>query len=280
MAAPPAAGKLDAQRLAALLGMSAADVRSLTRSGVITSTDGLYDSASSLLAISRHLVKTRDVAEAKARAAEADAKLKESRLKAAVKREEAAASISAEADANAPVVMASGRKAKKRTAALENQICEGLASGLSLTKACAGQINSTQVMRWVKECVDFARKYAQAREIGWLSKVDRILDLCEALHEAARDPECGQQRIAAIKTEIDTLKWLLCKTLPKIYGERAQVEVQTRDAGAQEGTGGGLTPEEADNLCAAIAARQAALQLKLEAEMAEAEAGARPESIG
>ena len=62
--------------------------------------------------------------------------------------------------------------------------------------------------------------------------------------------------------------------LPKIYGDRACVEVQNRDSLlAHDGSAGGaISADDMTRACEAIAARQAALQLKLEAEMAEDDA--------
>ena len=54
---------------------------------------------------------------------------------------------------------------------------------------------------------------------------DKFIDLCQKAHEVALDPECGRERVQAIRVEIDTLKWLLAKMLPKKYGDRAAIEM-------------------------------------------------------
>lgn len=73
---------------AKLLGMSLADVRELLKKGIVQVKDGKLDTAQSLLAVARHLLSTRDTAEAKARAAQADAELKELKLATEKKKAE------------------------------------------------------------------------------------------------------------------------------------------------------------------------------------------------
>lgn len=257
-------GLQDAKSLAALVGMSEADVRSLTKKGVLSAQDGLYDPARALVSITRHLVKTRDTAEAKARTERARAEVEELKLKAATEREQ---KRNAEPD-DEP---APNRKTK-RSKRLEEKILRGLEQGLSLRRACDGEINEAQVLRWVKSCLDFAQQYARAREIGWFGKVDRILDLIEEAHKAALDTECGGSRLVAIKLEIDTLKWLLCKMLPKVYGDKAQV---VEVVGVNTATGAATSPavqsDEAESIVQAIAERQARLMRMQAAEEAEDE---------
>lgn len=73
---------------AKLLGMSLADVRELLKKGIVQVKDGKLDTAQSLLAVTRHLLSTRDTAEAKARAVQAEAELKELKLAAEKKKAE------------------------------------------------------------------------------------------------------------------------------------------------------------------------------------------------
>lgn len=253
-----------------MVGMTEADVKSLTKKGVLTAQDGLYDSARALVSISRHLVKTRDTADAKARAAEAQASKAEAEAQRALVRLQAAKDANAEP--GAPDEPGGKKRRQKRTPAMENRILARLEEGMSLKKACDGEIDPAQVLRWVKQCLDFAQKYALAREIGFLLKVDRILDLLEEAHEAARDPEYGSTRLVAIKLEIDTLKWLLAKMLPKVYGDKASVHVV--GAGGSEGACAGsgeptMGAEEEARLIASIAERQARLMRMQEAEERE-----------
>lgn len=255
-----------------MVGMTEADVKALTKKGVLTAQDGLYDSARALVSISRHLVKTRDTADAKARAAEAQASKAEAEAQRALVRLQAAKDANTEP--GAPDEPGGKKSRQKRCAALENKILSGLEMGLSLNRACDGEIDPSQVLRWVKKCLEFAQKYAQAREIGFLGKLDRILDLLEEAHRAARDPEYGSQRLMAIKLEIDTLKWVLGKMLPRIYGDKASVQVFAAQ-GSATASGGNDAPtmgsDEEERIIASIAERQARLMRMQEAEEREGE---------
>lgn len=211
----------------------------------------------------KRATRAMELRKAKAQADEAEAKAQraQARLKAA-----------AAPEVNKPAP--TKKRRLKRCPALENKILSGLEMGLSLNRACDGEIDPAQVLRWVKQCLDFAQKYAQAREIGFLGKLDRILDLLEEAHRAARDPEYGSQRLMAIKLEIDTLKWVLGKMLPKIYGDKASVQVLA-STGGSAASGGSDAPtmgsDEEERIIASIAERQARLMRMQEAEEREGE---------
>ncbi len=269
-------GGVDAKNLASLIGMSEADVRALTRKGVISAQNGLYDTARSLVAISRHLVQTRDTAEAKARAVKAEAELKERRLKAASSSLEVV---------DAEVVENSASSRSQYSKARADRICRAVANGASLRSAAKAEgLNRATVLLWRERWPSFADQYARACELKWQGYADELDDALEEADRAALDPECGQARIAAIRLRVDTRKWQLGKMLPKIYGDRACVEVQNRDSASlpDGATGGAISADDMARACEAIAARQAALQLKLEAEMAEAAADgdAQRDAIG
>lgn len=125
------------------------------------------------------------------------------------------------------------KKAKGRTAAggrytkaLAARICEAIAAGESMRKAAAenGVPNPT-VMRWVRSRPAFAEQYARACETRLGVQEEKLFDLMAQGHLAAMDPECGNARLQAVKLEIDTLKWMLSKLLPKKYGEASRLEL-------------------------------------------------------
>lgn len=198
---------------AKLLGMSTADVRELLKKGIVQVKDGKLDTAQSLLAVSRHLLSTRDTSEAKARAAAAEAELKEYKLKAAKDRAQKPAG-------------ASGKS--KWSKAAGERICEAVANGASLRKACekAGVKYST-AQDWRKKHKDFADQYTRACEKKYHGYADELDDTLDEADEAALDPAYGNQRLAALKLRIDTRKWQLAKMLPKIYGDRTQMVLES-----------------------------------------------------
>lgn len=198
---------------AKLLGMSTADVRELLKKGIVQVKDGKLDTAQSLLSVARHLLSTRDTSEAKARAAAAEAELKEYKLKAAKERAQKPAG-------------ASGKS--KWSKAAGERICEHVANGASLRKACekAGVKYST-AQDWRKKHRDFADQYTRACEKKYHGYADELDDTLDEADEAALDPAYGNQRLAALKLRIDTRKWQLAKMLPKIYGDRTQMVLES-----------------------------------------------------
>ena len=203
-------------------------------------------------------------AKAQADKAEAEAKRAQARLTAATKRK---------SKSDDSEYLGTVRKPFKRSRALGDRICRRLEQGMSLRKACAGEIDSAAILRWVRDSSEFAQQYARAREIGWLGKTDRILELADEAHEAAFDPDFGQQRIAACRFEVDTLKWMLTKMLPKVYGEKVGVQVLATPSPETAAAPPAIAADEAEHIIASIAERQAALMRMQAEEEAEVENG-------
>lgn len=105
-------------------------------------------------------------------------------------------------------------------------VCTAIMEGGSVARAAekAG-IKKSIVFDWIRAREDFAERYRSAVEIRTFLMEDKFLDLCREAHVVACDPECGKERVQAIRVEIDTLKWLLAKMLPKKYGDRAAIEM-------------------------------------------------------
>ena len=204
----------DIKLFAKLLHTTPDNMQELVRRGiVVVKADGKIDTATSLLEVSRHLMATRSTAEAKARAAEADARLKERRLQAAEKRDSAA--------------IKPPRKGGKWSKAAEARILSAIENGKSLRAAAEAEgLTAAAVRKWMKRWPEFGTQYAHACEVKYHGYSDEMDDALDEADEAARDPECGNQRIAAIKLRIDTRKWQLSKMLPKIYGDRTQMVVE------------------------------------------------------
>lgn len=67
----------------------------------------------------------------------------------------------------------------------------------------------------------FSPQYARAREIGYHSWSDGMVDIADdASGDAVRD-----------RLRVDTRKWLLSKALPKIYGDKTQTEISGPNGG-------------------------------------------------
>lgn len=110
--------------------------------------------------------------------------------------------------------------------ALAERICERVANGSSLRKAAEAEgVPWGTVWKWLGRHESFGGQYARAREARLDLLEGQLEDLKEAAMEAASDFEGGRLRMEAIKLNVDTLKWQLCKLRPHCYGERRAVEV-------------------------------------------------------
>lgn len=250
-------GQHDVKSLAALVGMTEADVRSLTKKGVLSAQDGLYDPARSLVAIARHLVKTRDTAEAKARAAKARAEFEESKLAAAKKG--APTAPPSDPDANK-------RKCGKWSPAVGERICRAMEEGVSMPKAARDEgVTEGTVRQWAREKPNFATRYALARERQPAAYHDDLDSAIEEAAIAALDPVNATARLTALRLRIDTRKWQLSKMLPKKYGEHSSVHVCAEPS--NEGNSApAMAADEAERIVQAIAERQARLMRMQAAE--------------
>lgn len=72
----------------------------------------------------------------------------------------------------------------------------------------------------------FAAQYARAREIGYQSMADDILDIAdESGGDIKTDLESGSvsmdaEFVARSRLRVDARKWLLSKALPKVFGDK------------------------------------------------------------
>jgi hypothetical protein len=106
---------------------------------------------------------------------------------------------------------------------LAEAICRRLAEGESLRTICAetGKPNFSTVMQWViEDRGGFHAMYTRARTIQAHNMAERAL--AEAM--SAR----GNEDATAARLRFDALRWYAGKLLPKVYGERVEVEQTTR----------------------------------------------------
>jgi hypothetical protein len=117
---------------------------------------------------------------------------------------------------------------------IANQICEMLASGLSLRAICQEpQMPPEATVRsWVVyDYQGFAAQYTHARTIGLDCLADRVIELAENPVVAVKHVQKADGGIEITtgdavdrsRLAVDTLKWYLCKLAPKRYGERLEL---------------------------------------------------------
>jgi len=127
------------------------------------------------------------------------------------------------------------REPVRYSRALAERICERLRAGESLKSICKddGYPYTQAVIEWVQKNKDgFADHYARARESGYLLLADEIIAIADNPVEAVKrvvKPD-GEEitygdAVDRSRLMVDTRKWMLAKMLPKVYGDKQQVEV-------------------------------------------------------
>ena len=127
----------------------------------------------------------------------------------------------AKADTSTALVKVEADSAKRNARKVygeevEERILEGLRKGQSLRAICKakGLPDESSVRAWATEDSAFGQRYRRARELGYAKLADDLIELADNA-----DIPADQKRIM-----VDTRKWALSKALPKIYGDRIEVE--------------------------------------------------------
>lgn len=91
-------------------------------------------------------------------------------------------------------------------------------------------IDESTVRQWVVDDYNgFYPQYTraiQARAIRW---AEEIIDICDdGSNDTYTDPETGAEKtnheiVARSRLRVDTRKWMLSKVLPKVYGDKLDV---------------------------------------------------------
>lgn len=122
---------------------------------------------------------------------------------------------------------------------IADRICERLADGETLRAICrdSDMPNERTVRRWALDDVEgFSPQYARAREIGYATHFDEILEIADTreVGETVTDKPTGREvrtgdMIEHRRLRIDARKWMLARALPKVYGDRLAAELTGKD---------------------------------------------------
>lgn len=92
--------------------------------------------------------------------------------------------------------------------------------------------DEASVRSWALDNKDgFAPQYSRARELGYLSMADEILDISDdglndwierRRQDGSTELVPDHEHISRSKLRFDARRWLLSKCLPKIYGDRLE----------------------------------------------------------
>ncbi len=105
------------------------------------------------------------------------------------------------------------------TPELGDRICERLADGETLIAICRDDDmpdERTCRMWALNPQHDFSPKYSEARIIGYHRMADQLADV-------ASQQRYEKGMVARDRLHVDTMKWLVSKALPKIYGDKVAV---------------------------------------------------------
>lgn len=126
------------------------------------------------------------------------------------------------------------RRPSSYTKKLGQRICDLLAEGKTLNSICKNDKFPSErtVRRWASDDKHpFAPNYARAREVGYLRMADEILEISDDGSNDTRLDDEGNEIvnhdvIQRSRLRVETRKWLLSKALPKIYGEKIQIDAR------------------------------------------------------
>ncbi len=117
---------------------------------------------------------------------------------------------------------------------IADEILERLAQGQPLRKICEDlhMPAASSVIGWVnRDESGFAERYARAREVGYALLADELIHIADTPMEGTviTSKEWGEERktgdmLEHRKLQVDTRKWMLAKMLPKVYGDKQQIE--------------------------------------------------------
>ena len=117
------------------------------------------------------------------------------------------------------------------TQAKADEICARMAEGESLRAVLRddGMPSWPTVCRWVEDNEAFRAQYTRARNAQAQRWVDEIVEIADDASNDWIEGKDGQmvvngEAIARSRLRVDTRKWIACKVLPKLYGDKIEHE--------------------------------------------------------
>lgn len=127
----------------------------------------------------------------------------------------------------------------KFTQELAARICERLSAGETLRAVCRDEEMPTHsaVLGWAAKDDGFSDQYARAREAGYLQMAEELLEIADdgtndyverVRENGTKHVVFDGEHVQRSRLRLDTRKWLLSKALPKIYGDKLEIEATHR----------------------------------------------------
>ncbi len=119
------------------------------------------------------------------------------------------------------------------TPEIAREVCARLEQGLSLRKICIDPAmpDMATLLRWAMNGDHpFCQQYALAKRVQAERMIAEILDITDDSTNDTQIDENGKRiinhdHINRARLRVDTRKWIACRVLPKIYGDKLQKEV-------------------------------------------------------
>ncbi len=110
-----------------------------------------------------------------------------------------------------------------KTPELMKEFCRRIAAGRSVANVCKDDDmpEDRAIWRWLSEDEAFSRDYARAIQARAMAHADMISDVTFGILSGKIPPDRG--RVA-----LDAMKWTASRLLPKIYGDRQQVDIEVQ----------------------------------------------------
>lgn len=107
-----------------------------------------------------------------------------------------------------------------KTSEIVEEFLRRISHGRSIANVCADEDmpTTTTVYDWISKDSVFSERYARACADRGLLYADRISDISDKLMRGEIAPDVA--RVA-----IDSYKWISARLVPKLYGDRQQVDV-------------------------------------------------------
>jgi hypothetical protein len=113
------------------------------------------------------------------------------------------------------------------TQEVADKLCVRMADGESLRTILRepGMPSLSMVFRWLEKNEAFREQYALARKVQAQLWVDEIIEISDDTSKDFTVDKNGNEvvngeAIARSRLRVDTRKWIACKVLPKIYGDK------------------------------------------------------------
>lgn len=145
----------------------------------------------------------------------------------------------------------------KYTPELAREICIRMAGGETLRQVCRDDHMpaASTVRGWVVDNVDgFSEHYTRARTLLAEHWADEILEIADGSVERTMEGRLDGADVQQKRLQVDSRKWLLSKALPKVYGDKLDLNhgVQPDNPLASliqrvAGTGLPVVPENEDS---------------------------------